>query len=266
MSEVVHIPAEFSTSRYVTFDCGPLFDAPASGVVTFDCVLFDKPKGNFITIGGHVVFIGDDDRPAPAHSGETIAENSENYNIQGSHHFSSTMLQPEERVALRNYTHHGDKAINAYLRGDDTFEHKDTEETADYVASIPTIDAAMEKAVVPHDIVTYRGVKGNYLHGLKVGKVLRDKGFASTSISEHVAESFTEGHLKSAIIKYEIPAGFKGAAPIRSMSKYQHEQEVLLRRGAQWEVTAVRNAARAGSIVITVRPAMPKASKKGAAS
>jgi hypothetical protein len=98
---------------------------------------------------------------------------------------------------------------------------------------------AIDKAPVlseTSEIAVWRGVKGEKLHDLKVGDVLRDDGFVSTSLDMQTAAHFADGGM----VRIEIPPGVRAMYLGSGENPRQaREYEVLLQRGARFEVTSL---------------------------
>ncbi len=129
---------------------------------------------------------------------------------------------------------------------------------------IATLDSCFAKQKgLPEPIVTYRGKKNGLMRffdelGIDnaqdaIGKVIADKGYASTALHDSVSDGFavgTDGTIRlapsaniaaSVRFEYHIPKGSKSAIYIDSVkSHYQDQVEVLLKRGAKFKVTDVK--------------------------
>lgn len=215
-------------------------------------------KGDFITVHGHPVYIGDKEGESPGKRHARLSLNAEGYAETGAKEFHKG-LSSKEVAIVSAYTSHGDKVINGHLRGLD-YEHADSKESEQYRESIPELKRIVEKAVTPDEIVVYRGVKGDFLAKLKPGQVFSDRGFLSTSADPDIAHEFAEGGKKSAFIQYEVPKGFEGAAPVATMSHFRHEREILIKPEVRWEAVSVTRPQPFGPLHIVARPAKEKAS------
>lgn len=88
---------------------------------------------------------------------------------------------------------------------------------------------------VKRDIVVYRGSKQR---SFRVGDVITDNAFLSTSLSKHAAENFAEGH-GGVAIKIIVPAGTSVLRLDRaSFAKHYNEREILLPRGSTYKIVA----------------------------
>lgn len=108
---------------------------------------------------------------------------------------------------------------------------------------IPLIDKALSKGVIPDDIIVYRGTSKRMIELLekKVGKVVRDKSFMSTTLYKGTADDFAGLH-NGVTLKIKVPKGTRGAYLGFEDIDYQalSEGEVLLQRGAKMRVLGKR--------------------------
>jgi hypothetical protein len=143
-----------------------------------------------------------------------------------------------ELMALNHYTFHGDRVINGELRGID-YKFKGTDESKGYIKEMPTLKKAVEASVADRTMVVFRGIGHQELYG-KVssgdvkGAIYSDKGYSSTSASYARAKDFASGKASPVVGRFIVPKGFQGAAPIRPVSKYENEQEILIRSNTKW--------------------------------
>ena len=93
---------------------------------------------------------------------------------------------------------------------------------------------------------TYRGLAKSYMDGikdnLKVGDILEDNGFVSTSTNIDVAERFG-----SYIMEVLIPKGSR-ASSVDHLSSTGGESEVLIDAGAKFEVAEINHEKKILSI------------------
>lgn len=151
-------------------------------------------------------------------------------------------LTPAESAAAQSYTGSTYRAINGALRKGSTHH------------LVPSIDAAIAKTAATQKMVVVRGVSSdgmsNWLAAsggkLKVGAVIKDKGFVSTTRVASVASSFAGGSTGFGL-KINVPKGSK-ILPLKSISKYAQEDEFLLPRGSAFKITAYNEKSK----VITV--------------
>ena len=95
--------------------------------------------------------------------------------------------------------------------------------------------AGMDKLIatrgLPEDVVLYRGVPAGYAaKNLKVGAVVRDKGFLNTSTSEALAVKRASGSPRN-ILRIEAPKGTGYVAGA------DYEKEIILRRNMPLKIT-----------------------------
>ena len=151
---------------------------------------------------------------------------------------STEPLPPAERQALSNYQGGKYIAIQDYARTGNAGDY-DSERAAK--AEQRALDSAIRRGAAPRDVLVYRGI-GAAREGItgevKVGSVIRDRGYSSTSISRDVAHGFAEGKLDATVLEIEVPRG-SPAAFVPGDGSLQ-EAELLLPRGSRFEVLAVR--------------------------
>jgi hypothetical protein len=149
-------------------------------------------------------------------------------------------LAPADANALLDYQGKGYRAINGHLEGD--APGKDSKDAAQRAAAVA---GAMRGSVVTGPVTLARGISPDATAkvfgdpGSKTGKVLTEKRFVSTSVTETTARSFA-GEDSGATLWYHLDAGDPGLAmnkTLGSKSKYPDEDEVLLPAGRKWRVT-----------------------------
>ncbi len=144
---------------------------------------------------------------------------------------------------ISNYTGAGNNPVNAYLRkGGKAFGGWSKQDTE---AMIARLDRVMAQAVVPADVIVYRGVDGAHelakyanIDELRraVGTTFVDKGFGSHSTKESVASGFG-GRF---VFKVRVPAGSSAAWAV-PYSSHKHENELIIKRGAKYRILRVDN-------------------------
>lgn len=173
-------------------------------------------------------------------------------------------LTPQEQGAVRAYTA-GSAAINGYLSG----RYKDDLTKSDIAVAemnIKGTDSALAKSTAHQDMILYRGLSVKSLgidkdtwsslgnaeakdyskqHKLLSGmremglSTYTEKGYGSTSVFRSNAENFlTQGRVMA---KIEIQKGQKALylGSDRNRTQYPHEKEVLLPRGAKYQIKGV---------------------------
>lgn len=146
-------------------------------------------------------------------------------------------LTPYEQSAAKTYTGNDYSWMNNFYR-----KGKDLSELTKGEKSIlASMDSLFTKARTTAPLVLYRGMGLKHFdHQLKIGEVLTDKGFMSTSSSFKAAENFKKSHLKSAIFEIHAPAG-SSALSLRDISKIPKEEEFLFNRGTRMKIVDVKN-------------------------
>lgn len=149
-------------------------------------------------------------------------------------------LTDGEKRALEDYTRISHQNINAYLRG------KLDKESLSYdkaKSDVKYMDSVFEKSSVATETAgtVYRGViteskkvSDSWESKLKVGSIVTDKGFVSTSESVETAHSFSRNDYFVGVL-YEI----KIPAKTKILGGSESESEVILNRGTQMKVTNV---------------------------
>lgn len=137
-------------------------------------------------------------------------------------------LTKEERSSLYSYTGSAYNSINSYLRRQIQDVDYSTKE------KIKNIDSAFSKSSVKKSFVTYRGMNltgelKDLWFNSKPGDTIGDKGFVSTTTNPN--KSFS-GNIKLEIV---VPKGSK-AISVKSLSMFEHEDEILLNRGGKFKV------------------------------
>lgn len=157
----------------------------------------------------------------------------------------------EQKSAIRAYTVNSTK-INDCLRGLGACDSA----TQD---NINAISAGMKPNLT--GIIVYRkasagsfGVKNLSDLEKMVGKVVEDKGFVSTSVSSNVAAGTIE-------MQIEVPRGTK-MMWVKSLSKYAHEDEMLLDSGLRFVIVGVVPPAGPGKPIKLKLRAVPNGDQK----
>jgi len=152
-----------------------------------------------------------------------------------------TMLTGEEQAAVAGYSQGRYRLINACLRGEEP-------DLATVWPEISHIDSAVSKAVIDREMTFYRGLDGEavaaiFRAGLRIGQVISDEGFASTSSEAKVARRFSA--LMAGGLLMEIRAGAGSIAlDLSPYSAYPDEGEFLLARGVAMRVVGFVEASR----------------------
>jgi len=106
------------------------------------------------------------------------------------------------------------------------------------------IDSAIAKSSAKKDLVVARGISraamikivANAGGEIKIGDVITDKGYASTTRRASTAASFAGGQGYG--LKISIPKGAR-ALPVKEFSNHPDEDEFLLPRGSSFRVTRI---------------------------
>jgi len=141
----------------------------------------------------------------------------------------SAPLDTEERQALSDYAGQAYVDVNESLR-------TGAKMTPENRLLVETMDDAFEKASTDHEMTVYRSVVSGFWQPLvgnvKPGDVVTDKSYTSTTTNPEGVKRFG-----SHTVEIKVPKGAK-AIPMDGISKYEHESEVVLGRGTQFEVVS----------------------------
>lgn len=167
-------------------------------------------------------------------------------------------LSPEATKALEAYSRNGTfSLINAPLRT--SGELSDVEPYLHGV--VADMDKAIASAPAPRELLTFRGVNGKRSTAqwadVKVGDVVVDHGFGSTSADPGVGESFAKGlGVRGGVeLRVTVPKGYP-AAPVPS-AIFGSEKELLLPRNTKYTVTKVETAPGGKIVHVTASAAAP---------
>ncbi|MCR5048169.1 MAG: ADP-ribosyltransferase [Saccharofermentans sp.] len=134
-------------------------------------------------------------------------------------------LSDVEKEAIKGYTNTDYVDINKKLRGlSDSW-------TPIHMERAKAIHFALGRSSIPCDCVVYRGASSDALGAFKglsddelKGKIIRDKGFMSTSLDRDVSSLNFSGGI---LFEIEVPKGSKGAY-VGNVGQFGHlESEVL---------------------------------------
>lgn len=139
---------------------------------------------------------------------------------------------------------------------------------AQYAKDFPINDLkkAIQRSVIKSNTTVYRGTSNPDVLNAKVGDIITEKGFVSTSKERRGAEGFanklqdSQGRPKDTIVTIELPKGTKGLdinatySGFKADNFYVAEQEVLLPAGTKFEVVSVIPG---GENLLPNKPATP---------
>lgn len=136
------------------------------------------------------------------------------------------------------YTYHGDGHMNRLLRGHDDRDGAAGKQAAADI--IPHLDAYTRANRLDHSVMLYRGASlsnAQLAKITKVGSVVKDPAYMSTSTERSIAESFSGSNVGAktphrVVMHIEAPKG-SHAAFITPHSHFSHESEFLVARGAK---------------------------------
>lgn len=151
--------------------------------------------------------------------------------IDADAHWAALKPTKAESDAVKSYTSNMYISINGGLRGKIPVSPKAQE-------SINGLDSLMKRSRLPNDTYVYRGLSGDTskLGSLKVGGVLKDAGFASTT-TDPAHSAVSQGKV---VMKVHAAPGTR-AVPIGSkVSRTGNEAEVLFDRGTSFRIRGKR--------------------------
>lgn len=140
--------------------------------------------------------------------------------------------------AINDYGQLTHDQINSYLRGTGGWTGQALADSKNYVKAL---DSAFENPHVyktmTEDKTVYRGIADERVwrsfSRLKVGSVVGDKAFLSTSFKDSIAEKATD-YDKSIMLAIRVPKG------TRYLSGRNDEREAILNRGLKLKITGIQ--------------------------
>ncbi len=161
-------------------------------------------------------------------------------------------LSWSEKTAIGEYGANGYRFINAGLRNGwdkttnralSTFTDSDIREFQDWVTDI---DNAMAKTALADDVVVMRGTSMPELAQLTddqlIGMTITDAGFVSTTTGnvQYMIDNMLSYTNRGQVFEITVPKGSQGIdLNGLKLSKYEHEQELLLPRNTKLKITGV---------------------------
>lgn len=137
--------------------------------------------------------------------------------------------------AMRDYSGDAYFDINKYLRDPNVVkqDYWDDKRVSVVKRSIRQLNQLFDKMPsVPENYTLVRG--GRVPSTLTEGSLFSDNAFISTSTNANVAKGFSS----QAVFVIDVPKGTK-VVPINGLSRFAHEQEVLLRAGTKFRVNKI---------------------------
>jgi hypothetical protein len=147
-------------------------------------------------------------------------------------------LTPAERTALKNYSIDEDviSSLNKRIRelGIDGLSSSD-------LHMVKGLDRLLEKASLKEPMIVFKGIRGDLVDDMEVGKIKPFSGFNSTSSNFDVAKGFSEkgSDPRMAVLRMKLPKG----APFVSIAEYSkkpEEREILGARGLMFKVSNIQ--------------------------
>jgi len=142
------------------------------------------------------------------------------------------LLNKNEKTAVDYYTMGEAYEINEYLAKNGKGFVKGI-----FSKEIKNIDSAIEKFHLESDILTYRGTESSFYKDIRVGDIIKEKVYYSTSALKSVAMNIAEYKKNPIIAEVRIPKGSKGLYIGENTSYHGGDQyEFLLKRGTRYLV------------------------------
>ena len=142
----------------------------------------------------------------------------------------------EQRNAVREYTAglgYGDsKLVNGYLNNTRELSEGAKELVKE---KIRLLDSCINKKV-NKSLYVYKGTDIK-VEDLKVGKIIKNNGYTSTSIFKNDALDFSER--KGTVIKLKVNSGTKALYIGENTSSYRNEHELLIERGKSIKIIKI---------------------------
>ena len=183
-------------------------------------------------------------------------DQSEHGNWANGERYTAEARNNAER-ALTHYSIDGYQRINSYLRKTDMSQDEWQTQEFDPKPAIKEIDSLFESAAPLKEPVTvFRGIDSELAEKMtwKQGDTYTDAAFMSTSLREEVSERFTDYGGKGAyIMQIEVPAGTTALTP-SMFATLVDEDEVLLNRGTELQITGTELKDNFNYIYATVVP------------
>lgn len=160
-------------------------------------------------------------------------------------------LSDEEKNVVKFYSEGGYYGINNVLRGVAGSPMNEEKKR-----NIELLDAVMSKTSLPEPTTAYRGVFNKTMKSWKVGSVIEDEGYMSTTLDSNLLTSFNKKRMTELIIN--VPKGHQGIYVDALVSKERSdtaktqgggpgtESELLLPRKTKLRVTKVNTETRDG--------------------
>lgn len=156
-------------------------------------------------------------------------------------------LDWDEQGSVFSYSQAGTSdAVNNRLRGLPLPVDLDAQWAPEELDQLATdLDAAFAKAPkLPHALTVYRGFAAG--RSFNVGDTFTDPGFFSTTLDREYAERFASraGGEQVVVAEVELPAGSRVAPLGSELAEYPSEEEIVVPRGATFQVVATEPTLR----------------------
>lgn len=170
------------------------------------------------------------------------------------------ILTPNQRFAAKNYSNHTDRILNPLLRKgkgvvdkdydlyagqtDHVKDKRNKEQTSKATVGeeIKNLDAAIASYKMPMTAKLYRTMSdegGRFFGDMKEGSTFTDHGYVSTTTDRNFLNEFYSADPKDRVDLTIVVSKGKSALPMRYMSDYGEEKEILLPRGNKFKISKV---------------------------
>lgn len=153
-------------------------------------------------------------------------------------------LTEAQESAIKTYTGHDYKLVNAYHRNGGMLTPADTPVLGPAVANLEKavvdttvqLDGAFAANVAENEGLIFRGVRSNRFKSVQPGDIISDQAYTSATRHIRVAETFPSNLSKEHVIIEIVVKKGDRVLPIEKLSRYRNEEEVILGRGQKLRV------------------------------
>lgn len=153
-------------------------------------------------------------------------------------------ISEEQLKAIKDYCGDSYKAMNTSLRG--KMNKGGSKLTPSQIKSeIKILQNMFDNSKSPEDLTVFRGVTRNAIGAFEKGKIISDKAFLSTSLSQDIALGFTKYSKNGVLVRIEVDSG-TSIIPATSVNKigrgvsWLDEAEILLNSNQKLEMKEER--------------------------
>lgn len=148
--------------------------------------------------------------------------------------YYSNPIPAELLPYLYQYSANHGSLINGYLR------EKRANRLTQYALLICVIDYTITNYRIAHnELVLYRGHGFPGENGMKVGSIINNEAYTSTTVTKNVALEFINTFNYATLDVFLFPNDSIPGIWVKPFSRFPHEDEVLLMRGLQFKIVAI---------------------------